>query len=424
MKKIIKLNENDLLKIVKNILNEQTVSFSEIKGTTSKEPISSPSVLINAGLNANQSNFTGRWVLSGDKIGKTFRQVRNLSLFEMLTEKSPKGGEDFIEITINRFTKTEFNPNKTVKTPSKLDTATPPKVESLSGSGSKVFETNYGDETDPKYVWKMTKIVASGNGLLALSRALVESKTSYPNRITIGFSEEVRRSSSYQFNASIIGNMTPYLNGFNLMITAYILKINNVLPKYAQGDSYVYKMLNKFSGMSEEEIATYLTQTLYSLDSYFIPSNEIAEFRVKKDTNGQPILKNYNSTSISNLLKTIPKNPTLVRGIYAKNYNAVKNASTEYNNFTNIFIEEITKQYKERVYSFFNAAYGPEQAKKLVNSTNFKNNVSSDLSKNIIDVTFGVIRSGSVQPQKSDSTQRAANNTYDLGSPIPNQERG
>jgi hypothetical protein len=43
MGKLVKLNESDLIKIVKNIINEQ-VTFSEIKGTTSKEPINSVKV--------------------------------------------------------------------------------------------------------------------------------------------------------------------------------------------------------------------------------------------------------------------------------------------------------------------------------------------------------------------------------------------
>lgn len=424
MKKVIKLTESDLVGIVKKIVNEQQVSFSEIKGTTSKEPIRSASVLTGAGLRADNNNFTGRWVLSGDKIGKTFREVKNLSLFDLLTDKSPKGGEDFIEFTVNRFTKTEFNPNKTVKTPSRMDESTPPKVESLSGAGLKVFNTYYDDETDPKYVWRMTKIVASGNGLLALSRALVESKTSFPNRITIGFSEATRTSTSYQFNAAVIGNLTSFLNGLNLMITAYILKLNNIDPSYVTGDPYVSRMYSRILPLSQEEFGTFITQTLYSLDMQFIPKNEIDEFRKKKDANGQSLLKNYNSAPIINLLKTIPKSSSLANAIYNRNPDMLNRTSSEYDTYTNLFSEEITRQYKERVYSFFSVAYGEEQAKKLVSGTQFRNGATIQLSKDIYNAVFGITRSKSGSTPQPQATQAKGGNVYNLGSSIPGQEPG
>ena len=422
MGKLVKLNESDLIKIVKNIINEQ-VTFSEIKGTTSKEPINSVKVLTNAGLKADVSNFKGRWVLEGVDIGPTFSRIKNLSLFKNQTPTSPKGGENFIEFTVRRFTKVELNPDKTVKTKSVLDESTPAKVESLTGSGTKSFNTSYIDETDKKYIWKMTKIVASGNGLLALSRALVESKLSYPNKITIGFSQETRTSTSYEFNATVVGNLTSFLNGLNLMVTAYILKVNGIPFKDVQGDDYISSFVKKFSTMSQEEIADYITRSFYSMDKFFIPENEIETFRNKKTTDGQPVLPNYNSEPILNLLKTIPKNDTLINSIYRRNETNVKKDADSYNIYNNLFSPEIVKQYKNRLLSFFTFVYGLDQAKQLINNTTFKG-ASRDISSGIHDAIFGVKRAATSDTISPEASERKSSSLYNIGSSIPGQEPG
>ncbi len=423
MKKVIKLTESDLINIVKNIITEQT-TFSEIKGTTSKERISSLSVMTNAGLKADENNYKGRWVLEGIDIGKTFSSVKNLSLFKNLTPKSPQDGENYIEFTVRRFTKPVFNPDKTIKTKSTLDEATPAKVESLTNTGSKTFNTNYIDDTDNNYVWRMTKIVASNNGLLALSRALVESKVSYPNRITIGFSQEQRTSTSYEFNASVVGNISAFLNGLNLMLTAYIFKLNGISSEYVQGDIYVSNLVAKYSTVTEEEVANLITRSFYSLDKQFIPENEIENFRKKLTPDGQPLLPNYDSTPILALLKTFVKSSTLVNGTYRRSEPLVKRAGVEYDVYNNVLSDEILKQYKNRILAFFSSVYGAEQAKQLVDGTQFDNKATRDISTSIYDAIFGIKRTNAALTPAPQASERKGSNVYPLGGSIPGQARG
>jgi len=63
-KKIIRLTESDVQKIVRNILNEQS-GFETIQGSTSPERIVNPKVLTQYGLKANESNYKNFWELRG-----------------------------------------------------------------------------------------------------------------------------------------------------------------------------------------------------------------------------------------------------------------------------------------------------------------------------------------------------------------------
>ena len=411
MKNIVKLTESDLIKIVKTILNEQ--EFSELKGTTSKEPIVSPEVMTKPGLNANAQNFKGRWVLNTKDIYATFFITKNLSLFKNLTPVAPKGGEDYFEVTVSRFTKQVTNPNKTIKTPSTLDTTTQPKVESLVGKGSKTFNTYYVDPTDPNYIWKISKIVASGNGLLAFSRALVTSQSAYPNKLTIGFSQETRTSSAYKYDPSSIGSITFTLNG--AMKAAAMTIVNRVGMKKTN-DKYAVSYLNK----SNEEIAKMITTYMYMNDGKFIPEEELQTARNNKN------LVNYDPSTIAGILNSMPSpDRTLMELIYKGIENIEVNpyskktlkdkATALYGSFQKSIRDEIVRQYKLRLVSYLKLKN--PNAQQTVDQMQFSEYPSVKIQDAFNDVVYGVNYQGEVKTPSA--SQKKQGGSYALGSASP-----
>lgn len=412
MSNVVKLTENDLIKIVKTILNEQ--AFSELKGTTSKEPIVNPMVLTKVGLNANNQNFKGRWVLNVNDINATFFKTKNLSLFKNLSAVSPKGGEDFFEVTLNRFTKQVTNPDRTIKTPSTLDKSTQPKVESLTGKGTKTFNTYYVDPTDPNYIWKISKIVASGNGLLALSRALVTSQSAYPNKLTIGFSQETRTSSAYKYDPSTIGAIGPTLNGAMKGMAMSVINrvgVDRINDKFAT--SYFKK--------SNDEIAKTIVGFMYMNDTKFIPSEELATARSNKN------LVNYDPTTIVSLFNSLPSpDKNLAESIFKGTENIEVNSYSKrnlenkvkvlYGPFEKQLRDEIVRQYKLRLVSYFKIKN--PNAQQTVDQMQFTESPSVKIETAFGDIIFGVDYRGEVKPVSA--AQQKKGGSYNLGSATPN----
>lgn len=413
MKKTIKLTESDLVKIVKTILNEQ--SFSELKGTTSKEPIVNPQVLTKVGLNANAQNFKGRWVLNINDINTTFFKTKNLSLFKNLSAVSPKGGEDFFEITLNRFTKQVTNPDRTIKTPSTLDKTGQPKVESITGKGTKTFNTYYVDPTDPNYIWKISKIVASGNGLLAFSRALVTSQSAYPNKLTIGFSQETRTSSAYKYDPAQIGSIGPTLNG---AMKAMAMSVINRVGVDKVNDKFASSYFKK----SNEDIAKTITGFMYMNDGKFIPADELAAARSNKN------LVSYDPTTIVALFNSLPSpDRSLIELIYKGTENIEVNQFTKrnldnkvkslYGPFEKQLRDEIVRQYKLRLVSYFKSKN--PNAQQTIDQMQFTESPSIKIETAFNDIVFGIEYSG--ETKISSASQLKTGGSYNLGSATPNK---
>ena len=70
MRRIIRINESDLYKIVKSVkqmLKETDgVRYNEIKGTTSSESIKNVKVITDTGIKATEQNFKGSWGIKDD----------------------------------------------------------------------------------------------------------------------------------------------------------------------------------------------------------------------------------------------------------------------------------------------------------------------------------------------------------------------
>jgi len=422
MKKVIRLTESDLVNIVKNIIVEQ--NYSEIKGTTDPKRVVGLSVLTGAGLPADENNFRGRWVLEQPNIYKTFSSTKNLSLFRNLAPKSPADAENFIEMTVQRFLPNQLNPDKTIKVKGGADTTTPPVVESLTNTGSKTFNVRYAD-SDGKHVWSLIRVVASGNGLLALSRALLES-TGLPNKITIGMSQTARESGGYTYNATKVANITPILNLISNMTAASIITKSGLLEpstkRYVSGDMV---SIGRYFGKTNEEIANLMAQSLYHLDENFIPQGEQETFRKKMDASGKPLLPSYNSAPFLTILKQLPILED-ISGLYDGNspqqkWDLIQNDVTKlYSKFNEQIKNAAVEQYKNRLISFFSFVYKDgSQATQLVGSTTFRS-ASLTIQGAIENAIVGVKYTGSVAPPKAGETKTS--NTYQRGKSTPNQK--
>lgn len=423
MKKVIRLTESNLVEIVKQVIAEQ--NFSEVRGTTDPTRIANLSVLSDAGLPADINNFRGRWVLEQPNVYKTFSQVKNLSLFKNLTPKSPAGGEDFIEMTVQRFVPNQLNPDNTVKVKGGADASTPPVVESLTKSGSKTFNIKYKDP-DGKHVWSLIKIVASGNGLLALSRALLES-TGMPNKITIGMSQTDRTSGGYTYNAAKIANITPTLNLLSNMVAASIITKSGLLEpslkSFVSGDP---QSVGRYFNMSNDNLANLMAKYLYVFDSEFIPTEQIEMYRKKTDASGKAVLPNYNSQPFLDILNKIPVFND-IQGLIdgsgpQQKWNLISQDVTKlYSQFNQLIRNAVVEQYKKRLISFFTEVYkDANQATELVNSTQFRS-ASMTIEDSFEHAVVGVKYLGAVGGNKA--SEKKTSNTYEVGKSKPTTQK-
>jgi len=422
MKKVIRLTESDLVDIVKNIIVEQ--NYSEIKATTDPIRVSGLKALTDPKLPADETNFRGRWVLEQPNIYKTFSSTKNLSLFRNLTPKSPANAEDFIEMTVQRFLPNELNPDRTVKVKGGPDLTTKPVVESLTNSGVKTFNVKYPDP-DGKHVWSLIRIVASGNGLLALSRALLES-TTLPNKITIGMAQATRESGGYSYNATKVANTNPVLNLISNMAAASIITKNGLLDpgikRYVSGDMVT---VGRYFGKTNEEIANLMAQSLYHLDENFIPNGQQETFRKKMDASGKPLLSNYNSAPFLAILNQMGMMQN-INGLFDGNspeqkWSLIeKEVNTLYSKFNEQIKNAVIEQYKNRLISFFTFVYKDgAQATQLVNSTAFRS-ASITIEDAFRNAVVGVKYTGAAAPPKAGETKTS--NTYQVGKSTPNQK--
>ncbi len=422
MKKVIRLTESDLVDIVKNIIVEQ--NYSEIKGTTDPKRVVGLSVLTDAGLPADETNFRGRWVLEQPNIYKTFSSTKNLSLFRNLAPKSPADAENFIEMTVQRFLPNQLNPDKTVKVKGGPDLTTKPVVESLTNTGVKTFNVKYADP-DGKHVWSLIRIVASGNGLLALSRALLEA-TTLPNKLTIGMSQTTRESGGYAYNATKVANITPILNLISNMVVASIITKSGLLTptikRFVSGDM---RSIGLYFGKSNEDMANLIAKSLYHLDENFIPQGEQEAFRKKADASGKLLLSGYNSAPFLTILNQIPIMED-ISGLFDGNsaqqkWDLIqKDVTNLYSKFNEQIKNAVVEQYKNRLVSFFTFVYKDgAQATQLVNSTAFRS-ASMTIQDSFENAVVGVKYTGAAATPQAGETRTS--NVYDVGKSKPNQK--
>ena len=198
-KKVIRLTESDIRKIVRNILNEQKSGFETIQGSTTPERIVNPKVLTQYGLKADESNYKNFWELKGwTNARKTFVGTKDLSFFTELSTPSDAKLGDFIEFYV-----TPVN--------TKGESVGEDKIYKLNKSGSINADIYYKDDD---IIYKVTRIIGCQNGLLALARAMKTDTTlKMPNRVKISMSSEKRESSMVSWNPSKINKIQTTFNG-------------------------------------------------------------------------------------------------------------------------------------------------------------------------------------------------------------------
>jgi len=422
MKKVIRLTESNLVDIVKKVITEQ--NYSEVQGTTDPTRIAKLSVLTNAGLPADEANFRGRWVLEQPNIYKTFGEVKNLSLFKNQNPKSPADSENYIEVTVQRFLPNVLNPDRTVKVKGGPDLSTPPVVESLTNNGTKTFNVKYKDP-DGKHIWSLVQIVASGNGLLALSRALNES-TGMPNKITIGMSQTQRTSGGFTYDASKIANTTPTLNSLSNITTAAIINKSDFdasTKKYVSGDM---SGIGRYFDKTNEQLADIMAKSLYFFDTQFIPKEQIQTYRTKVDASGKLLLPNYNSAPFLEILNKLPVF-TDFQSLFDANtvqqrwdYISV-NVTKSYSTFNDMIKNEVVEQYKKRLIAFFTMVYkDANQATQLVNSTQFRS-ASLTIERSFQNAIVGVKYTSVANLDKA--TEKKTGASYEVGQSKPSVQK-
>lgn len=404
MRKIIRLTESDIIGIVNRVrqqLNEQNIKT--IKGTTSDEPIVNPKVFTDAKLPATKENFLGRWELVRPGLSETFRNGGGVGLGKFTYLGSAGGVRDYFEVTVSRFLRKEVKLRDGSTVPQEtLDTATEPKVESLSNEGTKTFNTRYFDE-DTNYIWSITKVVASGNGLLAFSRALQES-TGVPNQITIGFKQE-RTSGAQNYNAADILSVGANFNAVLNVIAQYIIYVNvgNELGKYQKCTN---QTLTLAEASDVNKVANKITTWIKVRDNKFVPKG--------KQVNLAPT----DDSAFAQILGGVEKNRDVIRQIFSPTTGANLQSLVErtYGGIINQIKAEYEKQYKDRIISYFNTVNIPNAVKEIENGKityQYGGTIGHWVNSNVNGCNMGKGATPATAQEKKTSSG------YELGSSTP-----
>lgn len=424
MKKVIRITESDLYRIVKSVkqMLVEDIRYNEIEGSTSSEPIRSVKVITDTGINASDENFKGSWGIKDDSIGNTaiynlFRS-KNLSTFTLVSPKPQY--ENYLQITLNRYKKTPSGSGRGYYL--QLDKETPPQTNLIVSQGNKSqmkeFKTRYQDPQDPQnYDWRVSGIVGAGNGLLALSRAIREGG-GYPDKITIGFNQSERTSGGYVYDSASIGNITPTLNSVAQLASTSLFNAvnNNGRMGLINNDSVQKRYVNK----SNDDLANTLTAFLYANDKKFVPAEDIEKLKSKLTPyNVEPfkaILNKLKSDQMVRSFSTVLQNKG--GNDKATESSLLKKLDELYGDINEELRNEYITQYKNRIKSFLITKYSPEQANNMVEQIDFppvKTTIQSWYMNALKGVSYGP---GSSQPA---AAQKTTGSKYDLGSSTPNK---
>lgn len=423
MRKIIRITESDLYKIVKSVKQMLTeadgIVYNEIKGTTSSEPIRNVKVITDTGIKASNQNFKGSWGVKDDignnmSVITTFSVNKNLSSFTLISDRPQY--ENYLEITVSRYKKTPAQGGRGFSY--QLDQNTTPVVNPLVSQPnkpvSKVFATRYQDPEDPQnYEWRISSVVGAGNGLLALSRAIREGK-GFPDKITIGFNQSERTSGGYKYDSAEIGNITPNLNSVTQIAAASLFNTINDNGRLglSNNDDNQKKYVNK----SNDELGNTIASFLYGNDKKFVPAEDIEKM---KNT-----LTPYNGASFKTILDKLTSDQTIKRLSVTLqdsggNDSALKKKLNElYGNINQELRNEYISQYKNRIKSFLKTKYNPEQVETMVEQINF-----APLGQAIQYWYLAALKGASYAPGNAQpkAGQKTTTNKYDLGSSAPKQ---
>lgn len=427
MRRIIRINESDLYKIVKSVkqmLKEADgIVYNEIKGTTSSEPIKNLKVITDTGINASNQNFKGSWGVKDDignnmPIITTFSVNKNLSSFTLVSDRPQY--ENYLQITVSRYKKTPSQSGRGFSY--QLDQNSTPQVNSIVSQPkkpiSKEFATRYQDPEDPQnYEWRISGVVGAGNGLLALSRAIREGK-GFPDKITISFNQSERTSGGYKYDSAVIGNITPNLNSVTQIAAASLFNTinDNGQLGLSNNDDNQKNYVNK----SNDVLGNLIASFLYGNDKKFIPAEDLERM---KNT-----LTPYNGAPFKAILDKLTSDQTIKnlsvvlqeRGGNDRNTEtSLKNKLNQlYGGINEELRNEYISQYKNRIKSFLKTKYSPEQAESMVEQINFAPLGQAMQYWYLAALKGASYSKGKEQPKAG---QKTTTNKYELGSSTPKQ---
>ena len=397
MGQIIRLTENDLLNIVKKVIEEQ--SYHTINATTDPTPIVKSVTLEKAGLPSDNTNFKKMWVTT--QVSQLW-STRNLSTFKVSEEVPPT--EDYFAVMVFKRVKKADNsgfmtsPNRETKL-----------FELKKGEGTKTFNTFYMEPNDPNTIWQIGSIKAAGNGLLALARGL-KSYTSpgkIPNQITIGFGQSERVSGSLSIDMGKVNNLSNFINGLveQFVIAAFMKNgINSNHPRFKNAGSL-------------QDVISKITNETYDMDRLFIPQEDIQTVRPK-------LKSKVDQAKIGGLVGAIPvlKSPVVVELKRSQRYNnppiddiidkVTGPIGSELNPVIEQYINHHREVYINRFKEYVQLTLPQEQQEQFISAIN-----PTQYSKGIPAQRVQILLDVRVAPgqQPASATKETGSRTYQRG---------
>lgn len=400
--KVIRLTENDLLNIVKKVIEEQ--AYHTLTATTDPTPIVNAETLQKTGLPCDNTNFKKMWVSTQIKDGRDVKglwSLKNLSTFKVSEEVPPT--EDYFAVRVFKKVKRADNKGFTYSPDreSKL-------FELKKGEGTKTFNTFYMEPNDPNTIWEIGSIKAAGNGLLALARGLKTYKSTgkVPNQITIGFAQSERVSASMGIDMGSINNISSWINGYaeQFVIAAFMKNgLNSGHPRF------------KSAGTLQDVISRIKTEG-YNMDKLFIPEQDMQTIRGK-------LKSKVDQSKIDGLVGAIPvlKSPSVADLKQAQRNNTsidriIDNASSQIGSELSPIIEQyinhVREVYINRFKEYVQIALPQEQQQQFIsaiNPTQYNKGIAAQRVQILLDVRVGP----GVQPK--DASKETDKGTYARG---------
>lgn len=400
--KLIKLTENDLLKIVKRVISEQ--SYHTLNATTDLTPIVKSETLQKTGLPCDNTNFKKMWVSAG--FVNQLWSTKDLSTLKVSEEVPPT--EDYFAVMV--FKKVKKSDNSGFMT-------SPDREQKLfelkKGEGSKTFNTFYTEPNNPNTIWQIGSIKAAGNGLLALARGLktYTSPDKVPNQITIGFEQSERVSSSLSIDMGKVNDLSTFIHGLaeDFVIAAFMKNgINSKHPRF------------KKVGTPQDAISKITTdgnRMSYIMDRLFIPQEDI-------QTVGPKLKSKLDQSKINGLVAAIPvlKSYSVdeLKRNQRNNYpidQIIDKVTTYIGSALNSVIEQYINHHREvyinRFKEYVQLTLPQEQQTPFIsaiNPTQYYGSLPSQRVQILLDV-----RVGGPRQQLPDATKETGSGTYQRG---------
>lgn len=304
-----------------------SVSYKEVKGTTSATKIASPDVISQLGVSGVTSeNYKNLFTATAgdDRNSSMYVILNNISKAQSLSPFQPSGKSPATDsFTVN------YKDGKT---------------DQILNSGELSFPQDNS-------IFNISSLSASGNGLLALYRAVERGGTAKADKYTIGFKQN-RESSVSRFNTDQINNLAGTFNTIrNILLYETVYDDPNALPNRKTMAHFIPKDTVDLVG-AESAIKGYLNNTYRN---YVPPS--IAKGASKGIENVYSFLglEPYDFSFLPEILDSIT--PFTFSSLNNHNTQAVESKYAAEKVAPEAIKEAFEPQYKERVFKFLKTQF-------------------------------------------------------------------